>query len=149
MRRISKQKLNIHEIKSFRYTAVKQFMSDFGLLKRTRDHRRYYHPQSNTRRECTNSRRQPSLNRQHPLQEQGRLRAGYETRTESYEILLYYLQQYKGYTINSAYHNVVVEKGWAGLEDVSRKRESSALSSLPSCCSLHDASRQPIAPDLQ
>ena len=74
-------------------------------------------PWTNTCRECTSSRRQPSLNRQHPLQEQGRLRAGYETRTESYVVLLHCLQQYKGYTINLAYHNAVVEEGWAGHED--------------------------------
>ena len=49
----------------------------------------------NVCRECTSSQKQPFLNRQHPLQEQGRLRTGYEARTESYEILLQ-LQQYKG-----------------------------------------------------
>ena len=27
------------------------------------------------------------------------------------------LQQYEGYTINSAYHNVVVEEGWGGHVD--------------------------------
>ena len=68
-------------------------------------------PRTNTCHECTSSRKRPSLNRLHPLQEQGRLRAGYETRTESYELLLYCLQQYKGYTINSGYHNEVVEEG--------------------------------------
>ena len=30
---------------------------------------------------------------------------------------MYCLQQYKGYTLNSAYHNVVVEEGWAIHED--------------------------------
>ena len=133
-------------------------MSDFGVLKRTNDRRRYYHPQLNTRRE-----RRPSsnedlpqmyefsktalLNRQHPLQVQGRLRVGSKTRTEPYDVLLYCLQQYKSYTINSAYHIVVAEEGWAGHEDVSRKRESSA--ELPSSCSLHDAPRQRIAPNFQ
>ena len=34
------------------------------------------------------------MNKQHPLQEQKRLRAGYETLTESYEVLLYYLVYY-------------------------------------------------------
>ena len=38
-------------------------------------------PRINTCRGCTSSQRQPSLNRQHPLQEQGRLRACYEMRT--------------------------------------------------------------------
>ena len=145
-------------------------MPDFGVLKRTNDRRRYYHPQSNTRRERKPSsnedlpqmyefsktalpeqtapaRRQPSLNRQHPLQVQGRLRVGSKTRTEPYDVLLYCLQQYKNYTINSAYHIVVVEEGWAGHEDVSGKRESSA--ELPSSCSLHDAPRQRIAPNSQ
>ena len=65
--------------------------------------------------------KQPPLNRQHSLQEQGRLRADYETRTESYEVLLYCLQQYKGYTIYLAYYNVVVEEGWAGHEDGAQK----------------------------
>ena len=38
-------------------------MSTFEVLKRTSDHKRYYHPQSNTRREW-----RPSPNKQHPLQ---------------------------------------------------------------------------------
>ena len=104
-------------------------------------------PRTKTCRKCTSSRRQPSLNRQHPLQVQGRLRVGSKTRTEPYDVLLYCLQQYKSYTMNSAYHIVVVEEGWAGHEDVSRKRESSA--ELPSNCSLHDAPRQRIAPNFQ
>ena len=31
------------------------------------------------------------------------------------------LQQYEGYTINSAYHNVVVEEGWGGHVDSIQK----------------------------
>ena len=85
------------------------------------DHKRYYPPRTKNSRKCTSSRKQPSLNREHLLQEQGRLGAGYNTRTESYEVLLYCLQQHKGYTINSAYHNVVVEEGWAGREDGAQK----------------------------
>ena len=38
-------------------------------------------------------------------------------RTESYEILLYCLQQYKDYNINSVYHNAVAEEGWVGHVD--------------------------------
>ena len=133
-------------------------MPDFGVLKRTNDRRRYYHPQSNTRRE-----RRPSSNEDLPqmyefsktaLPEQtapassaGKATRGFQTRTEPYDVLLYCLQQYKSYTMNSAYHIVVVEEGWAGHEDVSRKRESSA--ELPSSCSLHDAPRQRIAPNFQ
>ena len=85
-----------------------------GVPKQTSDHKRYYPPRTNTCRECTCSHRPTSLKEQHSLQEQGRLRAGYETRTESYEILLYCLQQYKGYTIISAYHNLEVEERWIG-----------------------------------
>ena len=55
---------------------------------------------------------------------------GSKTRTEPYDVLLYCLHQYKSYTINSAYHIVVVEEGRADHKDVSRKRESSA--ELPS-----------------
>ena len=54
-----------------------------------------------------------------------------------YGILLYCLQQYKGYTLNSAYHNVVVEKGCAGNEDDAQK--TGILSAkLPPSCSLHE-----------
>ena len=45
-----------YEKKTSGITALQQFMSDFGILKLRSDHRRYYHPQSNTRRE-----RRPSL----------------------------------------------------------------------------------------
>ena len=34
--------------------------------------------------------------------------------TEAYEILLYCLRQYKGYTFESAYHTVLDEEGWTG-----------------------------------
>ena len=120
----------------------------FRVLKRTSDHKRYFPPRTSTCRECASSRRQPSLNRQYPLQEQGRLRVVYKTRTESYAVLLYCLQQYKGYTTNSAYHNVVVEEGWASHKDVSRKQESS-VEFLPSSCSLHCSLRQPFVPNFQ
>ena len=46
---------------------------------------------------------------------------GYESRTDSYKVLLYCLQQYKTYTISSAYHNVVFKEGWAGHEDGAQK----------------------------
>ena len=51
-------------------------------------------PRTNTCRECTSSRKQPSLSKQHPLWDQGRLRAGSETLTESSEVLLYCLVHY-------------------------------------------------------
>ena len=86
-----------HERETVRsFTAVQQFISDFlGVLKRMSDHRRYYPPRTNTCRECTSSQRPPSLKEQHPLREQGRLRAGIlmhestdrERKTELYEVL--------------------------------------------------------------
>ena len=36
---------------------------------------------------------------------------------------MYFLQQYKGYTINSVYHSVVVEGEWAGHENGAQKTE--------------------------
>ena len=48
-----------HERKTVMYfTAVQQFSSYFGVLKRTSDHKRYYPSQPNTRRE-----RRPSSNK--------------------------------------------------------------------------------------
>ena len=55
---------------------------------------------------------------------------GREMRTESYEVLLYCLQQYKGYIMNSAYRNVVVE-GWADREDGAQKTEIFSAEFLP------------------
>ena len=96
-----------HEIKTVRQcTEVQEFSSDF---EGTQSRRAIVSdtiipsqtlaangdpPRTNTCRECTNSRSQSFLNRQHPLQEQGRLRAGYETPTEAYEVLLYCLIHY-------------------------------------------------------
>ena len=49
----------VHERKTvMEFTAVQQFSSDFGVLKRTSDHKRYYHPQPNIRHE-----RRPSPNK--------------------------------------------------------------------------------------
>ena len=56
-------------------------------------------PRTNTCHECTSSRKQSSLSKQHPLREQGRLRVGSQTITESYGVLLYCLQQYKSCTL--------------------------------------------------
>ena len=53
----------------------------------------YYPSRTNTCREYTSSQRQPFPNK-HPLQDQGRLRKGYKTLTESYEVLLYCLVHY-------------------------------------------------------
>ena len=53
-------------------------------------------PPTNTCRGCTSSRKQPSLSKHHPLQEQGRVRVGFQTVTGSYELLLQ--QYYSGVT---------------------------------------------------
>ena len=70
-------------------------------------------------------------------------------RTESYEVLPYFIQQCKHYTINSAYHNVVVEEGWAGHEDGAQKTGILSAEFLAVKLSLHDDPRQPIAPNFR
>ena len=50
-----------------------------------------------------------------PASREGRLRAGYEARTESYEITV--VTAVQGYTFKAAYHTVVSEEGWAGHAD--------------------------------
>ena len=87
-------------------------------------------PRTNTCSECTSSWKQPSQKEDYPLQEQGRLRAGYETCTELNEVLLYCLQQYKCYTINSGYPNVVAKESCAGHKDGAQKTEILSAESL-------------------
>ena len=75
---------------------------------------------SNTRPECTSSRKQPSPNRQHPLREQEKLRTGilmherteHERKTELYGVLLLCITAVQQSLHNplTAYHTVVDEE---------------------------------------
>ena len=91
------------------------------VVKRSSDHRRYYHPQSNIRRE-----RRPSPNKHLPhmyefsktaLHEQTTLasRAWKATRgsANGYRVIrgITVVIAVQGYTLKPAYHNVAVEEG--------------------------------------
>ena len=88
-------------------------------------------PRTETLPEQTPAANERVIGKQHPLQEQGRLRAGSETLTESYEVLQYCLvQQYNGFNLKSAYHTVVAvvdEERWAGRVDGVQEGESTQL----------------------
>ena len=86
------------------------------------------------------------------------LQNAYRAMHMRYYCTTWFIMAVQGLHFRSAYHTLVDEEGWTGHVDYIQKTEiilvpyrapSAPRSSLPSSCSLHDASRQQFAPELR